>query len=40
LFQYLEAEDGKDWSHSTGRSAAANLAAAAKALAERPIPVP
>jgi multimeric flavodoxin WrbA len=37
---YLETGEGKDWSHSTGRAAAANLAAAARALAERPIPAP
>jgi multimeric flavodoxin WrbA len=37
---YLDTDEGKDWSHSTGRAAAANLAAAARALAERPIPAP
>jgi multimeric flavodoxin WrbA len=37
---YLDTEEGRDWSHSTGRAAAANLAAAARALAERPIPAP
>jgi multimeric flavodoxin WrbA len=37
---YLEASEGRDWSHSTGRAAAANLAAAARALAARPIPAP
>jgi multimeric flavodoxin WrbA len=37
---YLDSEAGKDWSHSTGRAAAANLAAAARALAERPLPAP
>jgi multimeric flavodoxin WrbA len=37
---YLDSDEGKDWSHSTGRAAASNLAAAARALAERPIPPP
>jgi hypothetical protein len=37
---YLDSDEGKDWSHSTGRAAASNLAAAARALAERPIPAP
>ncbi len=37
---YLESDAGKDWSHSTGRTAAANLVAVARALAERPIPAP
>jgi multimeric flavodoxin WrbA len=37
---YLDTEEGTDWAHSTGRAAAANLAAAARALAERPIPAP
>jgi multimeric flavodoxin WrbA len=37
---YLDTSEGKDWSHSTGRAAAANLAAAARALAERPLPPP
>jgi multimeric flavodoxin WrbA len=37
---YLETEEGRDWSHSTGRAAAANLVAAAKALAANPIPAP
>ncbi|HEX6229883.1 MAG TPA: NAD(P)H-dependent oxidoreductase [Solirubrobacterales bacterium] len=37
---YLDSEEGHDWSHSTGRAAAANLHAAALALAERPIPAP
>jgi multimeric flavodoxin WrbA len=37
---YLESDEGKDWSHSTGRAAAANLAATARALAERPLPAP
>jgi multimeric flavodoxin WrbA len=37
---YLDSAEGKDWSHSTGRAAAANLAAAARALAERPLPAP
>jgi multimeric flavodoxin WrbA len=37
---YLESEAGKDWSHSTGRAAASNLFAAAKAFAANPIPAP
>lgn len=37
---YLDVEEGHEWSHSTGRAAAANLFAAARALAERPIPAP
>jgi multimeric flavodoxin WrbA len=37
---YLDSEEGKDWSHSTGRAAASNLAAAARALAAKPMPAP
>lgn len=37
---YLENEEGHEWSHSTGRAAASNLLAAARALGERPIPAP
>jgi multimeric flavodoxin WrbA len=37
---YLDSNEGKDWSQSTGRAAAANLGAAARALAERPLPTP
>ena len=37
---YSETEDGHDWSHATGRTAAANLLAAARALAAKPIPAP
>ena len=37
---YLDSSEGKDWSHSTGRTAAANLVAAAKALAANPLPAP
>jgi multimeric flavodoxin WrbA len=37
---YLETEEGHDWSHSTGKAAAANLVAAAKALEANPIPAP
>lgn len=37
---YLEAEAGHEWSAETGKTAAANLLAAARALAERPIPPP
>jgi multimeric flavodoxin WrbA len=37
---YLDADEGKDWSHSTGRAAASNLIAVARALRERPVPAP
>ena len=39
---YLDSEegDGKDWSHATGRAMASNLAAVARALADRPVPAP
>jgi hypothetical protein len=37
---YLDTEDGHEWSHSTGRAAAANLFAAARALEANPIPAP
>lgn len=37
---YSETEEGHAWSHETGRTAAANLAAAARALAAHPIPAP
>jgi multimeric flavodoxin WrbA len=37
---YLESDEGRDWSHSTGRAAASNLVALARALGERPIPPP
>ena len=37
---YLDAGEGKDWSHSTGRAAASNLVAVARALQERPVPAP
>ena len=32
--------DGHEWSEKTGRTAASNLVAVARALAERPIPAP
>jgi multimeric flavodoxin WrbA len=35
---YLDTEEGHEWSHSTGRAAAANLLAAARALETNPIP--
>jgi multimeric flavodoxin WrbA len=38
--QYLECEEGHEWSHSTGRTAAANLVAVAEALAAKPVPPP
>ena len=37
---YSETEAGHEWSHSTGRAAAANLLAAARALRANPIPAP
>ena len=37
---YGETEEGHEWSHETGKTAAANLAAAARALAAKPIPAP
>ncbi len=37
---YLDSEEGHDWSHSTGETAAVNLHAVAGALAERPVPAP
>jgi multimeric flavodoxin WrbA len=37
---YLDSDEGKDWSHSTGRAAAGNLVAVAAALAERPMEPP
>ena len=37
---YSETEEGHEWSATTGKAAAANLFAVARALAERPIPAP
>jgi multimeric flavodoxin WrbA len=37
---YLESAEGKEWSHSTGRAAAANLIAVARSLEATPIPPP
>ena len=37
---YLDTDEGHDWSRSTGQTAAANLVAVARALADRPIPPP
>jgi multimeric flavodoxin WrbA len=37
---YSETEEGHEWSHSTGRAAAANLLAVARALESKPIPAP
>jgi multimeric flavodoxin WrbA len=37
---YLDTDEGKEWSESTGRAAAANLVAVARALAERPVGAP
>jgi multimeric flavodoxin WrbA len=37
---YSETEEGHEWSHSTGRAAAANLLAVARALEANPIPAP
>lgn len=37
---YSETEEGHEWSHSTGKAAAANLLATARALETSPIPAP
>jgi len=37
---YLSSEEGKDWSHATGRAAASNLLAVARALEANPVPAP
>lgn len=37
---YLESDAGKDWSHATGRAAAGNLVAVARALEASPMPAP
>jgi multimeric flavodoxin WrbA len=37
---YLEADDGKEWSKTTGETAAQNLVAVAQALAGHPVPTP
>jgi multimeric flavodoxin WrbA len=37
---FLEEEEGRDWSRSTGVAAASNLAAVARALADKPVPAP
>ena len=39
---YLETDDdeGKEWSHTTGRAMASNLVAVARALGERPVSAP
>jgi multimeric flavodoxin WrbA len=37
---YSETDEGHEWSHSTGRAAAANLLAVARALKAKPIPAP
>jgi len=37
---YSQSDEGKDWSHATGRAAASNLAAVARALANHPVPAP
>ena len=38
--EYLESDAGKDWSHKTGRAAASNLVAVARALQAAPMPAP
>jgi multimeric flavodoxin WrbA len=38
--EYLDSKEGHEWSHSTGRAAAQNLLAVARALAANPIPPP
>jgi multimeric flavodoxin WrbA len=37
---YLDSDEGKDWSHTTGRAAAANLVAVARALQATPVGPP
>ncbi|SDM22473.1 flavodoxin family protein [Allokutzneria albata] len=37
---YADTDEGKDWSHSTGRAMAGNLVAVAAALRDQPIPPP
>ena len=37
---YSETDEGKEWSHSTGRAAAQNLLAVARALADKPMSAP
>jgi multimeric flavodoxin WrbA len=37
---FLEEEEGREWSRSTGVAAASNLAAVARALADKPVPAP
>jgi multimeric flavodoxin WrbA len=37
---YSETDEGHEWSHATGRAAAANLLAVARALEANPIPAP
>jgi multimeric flavodoxin WrbA len=38
--EYLDSDEGKDWSHSTGRAAAGNLVAVARALESNPVGPP
>jgi hypothetical protein len=38
--EYLEEDAGHEWSEQTGRTAAANLLAVARALQEKPLPAP
>jgi multimeric flavodoxin WrbA len=38
--EYLDTDEGHEWSRSTGRAAASNLLATARALAAHPIPPP
>jgi multimeric flavodoxin WrbA len=37
---YLDTEQGREWSHKTGRAMASNLYAVAQALSARPVPAP
>jgi multimeric flavodoxin WrbA len=37
---YLDTDEGKDWSHETGRAAASNLVAVARALSAHPVGAP
>jgi multimeric flavodoxin WrbA len=37
---YTDTDDGHEWSQSTGRAAASNLLAVARAMAKEPVPAP
>ncbi len=40
ISDYLDSDEGHEWSRSTGEAAAVNLHAVASALAEHPVPAP